>query len=120
MWRAWATPCPREPSSRSPRPTRPSPAGRPPPRRALRRDRLGRRVKVPQKEATMTRMFVDCREYPSEANCTVAISADSLRELIDAAAQHAVAVHGHQDSPELRRQLEGLVKTEAREPVATA
>lgn len=39
----------------------------------------------------MTRMFVDCRDYPSESHCTVAISADSRRELIEAAAQHAVA-----------------------------
>ena len=60
----------------------------------------------------MTRMFVDCRQYPSETNCTVAISADSLSELIDAAAQHAVAVHGHADSPELRQQLETMVKTQ--------
>ena len=55
----------------------------------------------------MARMFVDCRDYPSEMNCTVAISADSERELVDAAVQHAVAVHGHHDSPELR---EGLAK----------
>jgi predicted small metal-binding protein len=40
----------------------------------------------------MARMFVDCREYPSEKNCTVAISADTKEELIDAAVQHAVTV----------------------------
>ena len=50
----------------------------------------------------MTRKFVDCREFPSEMNCSVAISADTESELIDAAVQHAVAVHGHQDTPELR------------------
>jgi predicted small metal-binding protein len=60
----------------------------------------------------MARMFVDCREYPSEMNCTVAISADTERELLDAAVQHAVAVHGHQDSPELREQIRKLIKTE--------
>jgi predicted small metal-binding protein len=48
------------------------------------------------------RKFVDCREIPSEMNCTVAISADSEEELLDAAVQHAVAVHGHDDTPELR------------------
>jgi hypothetical protein len=35
----------------------------------------------------MARLFVDCRDYPSEKNCTVAISADSREELVDAAAQ---------------------------------
>jgi predicted small metal-binding protein len=57
-------------------------------------------------------MFVDCREYPSEKNCTVAISADTKKELVDAATQHAVAVHGHKDSPELRQQLEKMIKTQ--------
>jgi predicted small metal-binding protein len=47
---------------------------------------------------------------PSEKKCTVAISADSERELLDAAAQHAVAVHGHKDTPELRQQLAKMFK----------
>lgn len=58
----------------------------------------------------MTRKYVDCREYPSEMNCTVAISADSDKELLDAAVEHAVAVHQHQDTPELRAQLQKLFK----------
>jgi predicted small metal-binding protein len=60
----------------------------------------------------MERVFVDCREYPSDANCTVAISADTRKELLDAAAQHAVAVHGHTDGPELREQLEKIIRTQ--------
>jgi predicted small metal-binding protein len=55
-------------------------------------------------------MFVDCRDYPSEMNCTVAISADTEKELLEAAVQHAVAVHGHQDSAELRHELAKLFK----------
>ena len=62
-------------------------------------------------EAVMSRKYIDCREYPSESNCTVAISADSEDELIDAAAQHAVQVHGHQDGPELRSELRQIVKS---------
>ncbi len=58
----------------------------------------------------MTRKYVDCREFPSETNCTVALSADSEQELLDAAIQHAVAVHGHQDTPEFRGQLQQLFK----------
>lgn len=50
----------------------------------------------------MARKYIDCREVPSEMNCTVAIAADSEDELVEAAVQHAVAVHSHEDTPELR------------------
>ena len=56
----------------------------------------------------MTRHYIDCREFPSEINCTVALSADCEDELLDAAVQHAVSVHKHADSPELRSQLRTL------------
>ena len=58
----------------------------------------------------MARKYIDCRDYPSESGCTVAISANSQDELVDAAAQHAVQVHGHQDGPELRAQLIQIVR----------
>ena len=58
----------------------------------------------------MARKFIDCREFPSEKNCTVALSADGDEELLEAAVQHAVAVHGHQDTAELRQQLRALFK----------
>ena len=60
----------------------------------------------------MARMYIDCRDYPSEMKCTVAISADTKKELVDAAVQHAVAVHGHKDSPQLREQIGGLIKAQ--------
>jgi predicted small metal-binding protein len=50
-------------------------------------------------------MYVDCREFPSERGCTVALSADSEEELLEAACQHAVAVHGETDTPELRKMI---------------
>jgi predicted small metal-binding protein len=58
----------------------------------------------------MGRKYIDCREYPSEMNCTVMLSADSEEELLDAAVQHAVAVHKHEDTPEFRQQLRQLFK----------
>ncbi|MBP0627603.1 MULTISPECIES: DUF1059 domain-containing protein [unclassified Cupriavidus] len=58
----------------------------------------------------MGRKFIDCREFPSDIGCTVALSADSEDELLEAAVQHAVAVHQHQDTPELRTQLKSLFK----------
>jgi predicted small metal-binding protein len=64
----------------------------------------------PGRENTMGRKFIDCRQFPSEMNCTVAISADNEAELIEAAVQHAVAVHKHQDTPELREQIKGLLQ----------
>jgi predicted small metal-binding protein len=64
----------------------------------------------PVKESTMTRKFIDCREFPSDTNCSVAISADSEDELQEIAAQHAVAVHKHDDTPQLRQQLRQLIK----------
>jgi len=58
----------------------------------------------------MTRKYIDCREFPSDLNCTVALSADTDQELLDAAVQHAVAVHHHVDTPELREQITQLFK----------
>ena len=40
----------------------------------------------------MARKYVDCREMPSESNCTVAIAADSEDEVVEAAVQHAVVI----------------------------
>ena len=62
----------------------------------------------------MARKFIDCREYPSEMNCTVTIFADSDEELLEAAVQHAVAVHDHEDTPELREQLRQAFREERR------
>jgi predicted small metal-binding protein len=58
----------------------------------------------------MTRKFIDCREFPSESNCSVTIMADTEDELLAAAAQHAVAVHRHEDTAELRKGLRGLIR----------
>jgi hypothetical protein len=43
-------------------------------------------------------------------HCSVAISADSEEELLQVAVEHAVSVHGHSDTPELRAQLRQLFK----------
>ncbi len=58
----------------------------------------------------MPRKFIDCRDFPSEMNCTVAISADSEKELLEVAVQHAVTVHKHQDSAELRTMIQSAFK----------
>jgi predicted small metal-binding protein len=58
----------------------------------------------------MARVHVDCREYPSEMNCTLALVADSEKELLEAAVQHAVTVHKHTDTPEFRNELRKIIK----------
>jgi hypothetical protein len=60
-----------------------------------------------------TRRTVDCRDTPNEVGCTLTISGEP-DELVDAAAQHAVTVHGHQDSEELRSYLRSSLREEAR------
>jgi hypothetical protein len=52
----------------------------------------------------MDRMMVDCRKMPSESNCSLTI-AGREDEVLDAATAHAVAKHGHEDTPELREQI---------------
>ena len=64
----------------------------------------------------MARQYIDCREYPSDTNCTVSIAADSEKELLEAAMQHAVTVHGHQDNEELRKTLSTLFRWARRDP----
>jgi len=61
----------------------------------------------------MERFCVDCRDYKGPgAKCTVAISADSKEELLEAAVQHGIAVHGFKDTPEFRNQiLTDFIKT---------
>ncbi len=61
----------------------------------------------------MARMFIDCRKYPSEKNCTVSIAADNRQELLEAAVQHAVAVHGHTDGPQLREMIGQAIQQES-------
>jgi len=58
-----------------------------------------------------TRKFIDCRNYPSEKNCSLRISGTE-EEILEIAAQHAVASHGHGDTPELREQLRALLQDE--------
>ena len=57
------------------------------------------------------RKSIDCRDYPSEKNCSLKISG-AENEVLDAAVQHAVSVHGHANSPELRDQIKSMLKDE--------
>jgi predicted small metal-binding protein len=58
------------------------------------------------------RKSIDCRNYPSEKSCSLKISGTE-EEVVDAAMQHAVSAHGHENSPELRNQIKTMLKDEA-------
>lgn len=53
----------------------------------------------------MARKYIDCRDHPGDVKCSVAISADSETELLDAVVQHAKTVHGYPDTPEFRETI---------------
>jgi predicted small metal-binding protein len=58
------------------------------------------------------RKVIDCRLMPSESGCTLTISGEP-DEVVRAAAEHAVSVHGHTDSTELREQIRGVLRDES-------
>lgn len=62
-------------------------------------------------DTIMTRKYIDCREFPSEKNCTVEISANTDNEVMEVAVMHAVTTHQHKDTPDLRKEIRGLIRT---------
>jgi predicted small metal-binding protein len=58
------------------------------------------------------RKVIDCRWFPTDKPCDIAISG-SEDEVLNIAVQHAVQSHGHQDTPELREQLRSMLRDES-------
>ena len=58
----------------------------------------------------MSRIYIDCREFPGDIKCSIALSADNDRELMKAAVQHAVAVHGFKDTRGLRKDIKSAFR----------
>jgi hypothetical protein len=59
----------------------------------------------------MARKMADCRRFESDAQCTLTIIGEE-DEVVEAAVAHAVASHGHSDTPELREQVRGTLEPE--------
>ena len=60
----------------------------------------------------MSRMIADCRRFESESNCSMTMIGEE-EELVAASVQHAVGVHGHEDTPELREMVRSILEPEA-------
>jgi hypothetical protein len=59
----------------------------------------------------MGRKVADCRDFPSDNNCTLAMSGVK-DEVMAAATQHAVSAHGHEDTAEVRDWLRQNLRDE--------
>lgn len=59
----------------------------------------------------LKRWAADCRKFPSEKNCDVYMSG-SKEHVLDAAIDHAVGSHGHQNTPELRKHIKDMLEEE--------
>lgn len=59
----------------------------------------------------MTRKVSDCRDFPSISGCTLTISGEE-EEVVRAATEHAISVHEHADTPELREEIRAGLKDE--------
>ena len=49
----------------------------------------------------MARFMADCRRFPSDSDCSMLMIGDE-DEVLQAASEHAVSMHGHADNSELR------------------
>jgi len=58
-----------------------------------------------KEELIMARYYVDCRDYPGDVKCSLALVADTKKELSEAVVQHAKHVHGYEDTPEFREKI---------------
>ena len=59
----------------------------------------------------MERWMADCRRFESDSDCQLTIIGPQ-EDVVSAAAQHAAASHGHEDTPELRDQIRSLLEPE--------
>ncbi len=56
-------------------------------------------------------VVANCGDMPSEKNCKLVMAApeDQKNDLLDASVAHAVKHHGHQETPELRGEIDKML-----------
>ena len=57
----------------------------------------------------MGRKYVDCRDFPSEKNCSLRIEGTE-DEVLLASTEHALSAHGHKDANEVRNWVKENMK----------
>lgn len=72
--------------------------------------RYGAGKTLQERKVIMGRKYIDCRDFPGDVKCTVAISADNEKELLEAVVEHGTKVHGYQDTPDFRNTIRGGMK----------
>lgn len=60
----------------------------------------------------MQRKMADCRRFESDSECQLTIIGPE-DDVVAAAVQHAVASHGHEDTPALREKLRSMLEPES-------
>ena len=55
------------------------------------------------------RKIADCRDYPSEKNCSLTIEGTE-DEVVKVAVRHAVEEHGHKNTSKLRAEVRATLK----------
>ena len=58
---------------------------------------------------SMSRKVTDCRDTPNLVGCTLVISGEE-EEVVRAAVEHAISVHGDEDTQELRDGIRASLK----------
>ena len=58
----------------------------------------------------MGRKYIDCRDYPGDVKCSVALSADSTDELLETVVHHGTTVHGYEETTMRTYLLKDIVK----------
>lgn len=57
------------------------------------------------------RKAIDCRRFPSDSKCSLALSGTE-EEVLKAATEHAVSSHGEKNTPELKEEIRKMMKDE--------
>ena len=57
------------------------------------------------------RKVIDCRLFPSDNKCSLALSGTE-EEVLKAATEHAISSHGEKDTPELKQEIRKMLKEE--------
>jgi len=58
-------------------------------------------------------IVANCGDMPSERGCRLVMMApaDQREDLLNAGVQHAIDVHSHENTPQLRTDIESMFKT---------